>query len=179
MQYIDVQCSIVHQLYGKPWKSRQCIKSMQFLPPSLSLFSLRDKIEAPPILACRRVSGGRGANPSSGKKDGFTHSWHMVFMFISQILYIYSLCALLQCCRPLGAYLHLLAQTRPTDSHKNILSPSAITPIYWTLQPHWYLRIPPCLFLTKYLVCPEAEFLDVIGTKSLKVFLLAIHSHLY
>ncbi len=26
---------------------------------------------------------------------------------------------------------------------------------------------------------PEAEFLDVVGTKVLKVFLLAIHSHLY
>jgi hypothetical protein len=26
---------------------------------------------------------------------------------------------------------------------------------------------------------PEAEFLDVIGTKVLRVFLLAIHSHLY
>ncbi len=26
---------------------------------------------------------------------------------------------------------------------------------------------------------PEAEFLDVIGTKVLEVFLLAIHSHLY
>ncbi len=26
---------------------------------------------------------------------------------------------------------------------------------------------------------PEAEFLDVIRTKVLKVFLLAIHSHLY
>jgi hypothetical protein len=25
----------------------------------------------------------------------------------------------------------------------------------------------------------EAEFLDVIGTKGLRVFLLAIHSHLY
>ncbi len=28
-------------------------------------------------------------------------------------------------------------------------------------------------------LCPEAEFLDVIGTKILKSFLLAIHSHLY
>ncbi len=28
-------------------------------------------------------------------------------------------------------------------------------------------------------VSPEAEFLDVIGTKFLRVFLLAIHSHLY
>ncbi len=27
--------------------------------------------------------------------------------------------------------------------------------------------------------CPEAEFLDVIGTKVLRDFLLAIHSHLY
>jgi hypothetical protein len=26
---------------------------------------------------------------------------------------------------------------------------------------------------------PEAEFLDVIGTKVLRVFLLAIHSYLY
>ncbi len=26
---------------------------------------------------------------------------------------------------------------------------------------------------------PEAEFLDVFGTKILRVFLLAIHSHLY
>ncbi len=26
---------------------------------------------------------------------------------------------------------------------------------------------------------PEAEFLDVIGTKILRIFLLAIHSHLY
>jgi hypothetical protein len=26
---------------------------------------------------------------------------------------------------------------------------------------------------------PEAEFLDAIGTKILRVFLLAIHSHLY
>jgi hypothetical protein len=26
---------------------------------------------------------------------------------------------------------------------------------------------------------PDAEFLDVIGTKVLRVFLLAIHSHLY
>jgi hypothetical protein len=26
---------------------------------------------------------------------------------------------------------------------------------------------------------PEAEFLDVIGTKVFRVFLLAIHSHLY
>jgi hypothetical protein len=28
-------------------------------------------------------------------------------------------------------------------------------------------------------ICPEAEFLDVIWTKVLKVFLLAIHSRLY
>ena len=27
--------------------------------------------------------------------------------------------------------------------------------------------------------CTEAEFLDVIGTKVFRVFLLAIHSHLY
>ncbi len=27
--------------------------------------------------------------------------------------------------------------------------------------------------------CTEAEFLDVIGTKVVRVFLLAIHSHLY
>ncbi len=26
---------------------------------------------------------------------------------------------------------------------------------------------------------PEAEFLDVVGTKVFRVFLLAIHSHLY
>jgi hypothetical protein len=26
---------------------------------------------------------------------------------------------------------------------------------------------------------PEAEFLDVVGTKVLRVFLLAMHSHLY
>ncbi len=30
MQYKDVQCSIVHLLYGKPWKSKQCKKIMQF-----------------------------------------------------------------------------------------------------------------------------------------------------
>jgi hypothetical protein len=30
-----------------------------------------------------------------------------------------------------------------------------------------------------YYSSPEAEFLDVIGTKNLRVFLLAIHSHLY
>jgi hypothetical protein len=29
------------------------------------------------------------------------------------------------------------------------------------------------------LPCTEAEFLDIIGTKVLRVFLLAIHSHLY
>ncbi len=28
-------------------------------------------------------------------------------------------------------------------------------------------------------IFPKAEFLDVVGTKVLKVFLLAIHSHLY
>ena len=28
-------------------------------------------------------------------------------------------------------------------------------------------------------LCPEAEFLDVIGTKVFRVFLLAIHSHFY
>jgi hypothetical protein len=28
-------------------------------------------------------------------------------------------------------------------------------------------------------ICPEAEFLHVIGTKVLSLFLLAIHSHLY
>jgi hypothetical protein len=29
------------------------------------------------------------------------------------------------------------------------------------------------------LACPDAEFLDVIGTKILRVFRLAINSHLY
>jgi hypothetical protein len=27
--------------------------------------------------------------------------------------------------------------------------------------------------------CPEAKFLDIIGIKDLRVFLLAIHSNLY
>ncbi len=30
-----------------------------------------------------------------------------------------------------------------------------------------------------YTIKPEAEFLDIIGTKVLRVFLLAIYSHLY
>jgi hypothetical protein len=33
--------------------------------------------------------------------------------------------------------------------------------------------------LTKAMPRPVAEFLDVIGTNVLRVFLLAIHSHLY
>jgi hypothetical protein len=40
---------------------------------------------------------------------------------------------------------------------------------------------PQCL-LYEYkciVMHPEAEFLDVIGTKVLRVFLLAFHSHLY
>ncbi len=40
-----------------------------------------------------------------------------------------------------------------------------------------------CCFSSRLYTCtghrPEAEFLDVIGTKLLRVFLLAIHSHLY
>ncbi len=40
---------------------------------------------------------------------------------------------------------------------------------------------PPLQFLNDSVISgsPEAEFLDVIGTKVLRVFLLAIHSHLY
>jgi hypothetical protein len=38
----------------------------------------------------------------------------------------------------------------------------------------WGVDSPPNNFF-----CPEAEFLNVIGTKVLRVFLLAIHSHLY
>ncbi len=34
-------------------------------------------------------------------------------------------------------------------------------------------------FLTRVKICSEAEFLDIIRTKVLRVFLLAIHSHLY
>jgi len=37
-----------------------------------------------------------------------------------------------------------------------------------------------CFFSSfHYCFYPEAEFLDVIGTKVLRVFLIAIHSHLY
>ena len=36
-----------------------------------------------------------------------------------------------------------------------------------------------CAFLLLEACSPEAEFLDVIGTKVLRVFLLAMHSHLY
>jgi hypothetical protein len=35
------------------------------------------------------------------------------------------------------------------------------------------------IFIELRISYTEAEFLDVIGTKVLKVFLLAIHSHLY
>ncbi len=63
---------------------------------------------------------------------------------------------------------------------------------YWqTLEAHVII----CILLTEQMnksnnsftilsnsvnvVTPEAEFLDVTGTKDLSVFLLAIHSHLY
>jgi hypothetical protein len=36
-----------------------------------------------------------------------------------------------------------------------------------------------CAFLLLEACSPEAEFLDVIGTKVLRVFLLAIQSHIY
>jgi hypothetical protein len=42
-------------------------------------------------------------------------------------------------------------------------------------QRQWLLRLPHLICLS----IPEAEFLDVIGTKVLRVFLLAIHSHLF
>jgi hypothetical protein len=52
-----------------------------------------------------------------------------------------------------------------------------------TRQPRdkiWYYkrRQPAVVFSIMY-ICTEAEFLDVIGAKFSRVFLLAIHSHLY
>jgi hypothetical protein len=43
-----------------------------------------------------------------------------------------------------------------------------------------YIFVDLCVFYSTYLVVnPEAEFLDEIQTKVLRVFLLVIHSHLY
>jgi hypothetical protein len=37
--------------------------------------------------------------------------------------------------------------------------------------------MPPAL--TDHTACPAAKFLDAIGTKVIRVFLLAVHCHLY
>jgi hypothetical protein len=44
---------------------------------------------------------------------------------------------------------------------------------------HWNITHPSTSLFSYHAIIPEAEFLDVIGTKVLKVFLLAIHSHLH
>ena len=45
----------------------------------------------------------------------------------------------------------------------------------YNIPTSWYLPDPHSLTQ----LSPEAEFLDIIGTKVFRVFLLAIHSHIY
>ncbi len=49
--------------------------------------------------------------------------------------------------------------------------------VIWEQMPVLFGRF--CMPPPVYHPCPEAEFLDIIGKITLRVFLLAIHSHLY
>ncbi len=64
-----------------------------------------------------------------------------------------------------------VSQNPPPPPHGNPPTPEIL---YRYIQKHWLIKLPKIESLM-----PEAEFLDEIQTEVLRVFLIAIHSHLF